>query len=299
MADIKQPHTGGPQGVERDEPTGQITTGHEWDGIKELDTPMPRWWLWTFYGTIVWALGYVILYPAWPLVHDATRGVLGWSSRGQVQEALVEAAQAQGGFRDRIASLSLEDIRQDPELLRFAQAGGRSAFQVNCSQCHGSGAAGSVGYPNLNDDEWLWGGTLEEIHATIVNGARFVGNDDTHVSEMPAFGDGVLDRAQIEQVANYVLSLSGSPHDAAKAEAGAPLFADNCAACHGDAGQGDASVGAPALNDQIWLYSGKLDAIVAQIQRPRHGVMPAWGHRLDPTTIKELALYVHGLGGGK
>ncbi len=299
MAQMKQPNDASAQdGRERDDVTGQVTTGHEWDGIKELDNPMPRWWLWTFYATIAWSLGYIVLYPAWPLVNDATRGVLGWSSRGEVQDNLARAADAQSVFKARIAELPLDEIRQDPELLRFATAGGRSAFQVNCSQCHGSGAAGFEGYPNLNDDSWIWGGTLDDIHTTIVHGVRFVGNDETRISEMPAFGD-MLDRDQIAATTQYVLSLSGSPHDAEKAAEGESVFADNCAACHGDAGQGEPSMGAPALNDAIWLYASTPQAIAAQIQKPRHGVMPAWGHRLDPTTIKELALYVHGLGGGQ
>ncbi len=289
----------GGSGVEVDEPTGQKTTGHEWDGIRELNTPLPRWWLWTFYACIAFALVYVVLYPAIPLVHSATRGLLGYSTRAEVEKSLTEAVDAQSANLQQIASMSVDDIAKNEDLTRFAVAGGRSAFLVNCVQCHGSGAAGSPGYPNLNDDDWLWGGTLDVIHTTITHGVRYVQDPDTRVSEMPAFGDGILDPQQIEQVANYVLSLSGSDHDAALAEQGKQLFADNCAVCHGDDGGGNHELGAPRLNDAIWLYSGTLKAIEAQITKPRHGVMPAWAQRLDPTTIKELALFVFSLGGGE
>ena len=292
--------TGAHEGVEIDQPTGQPTTGHVWDGIRELNTPLPRWWLWTFYATIAFAVVYVVLYPAIPLVHSATRGLLGYSTRAAVETSLVAAQDAQSANLQRIASMSLEDIAKDEELNRFAVAGGRSAFLVNCVQCHGSGAAGSVGYPNLNDDDWLWGGTLDAIHTTILHGIRYTQDPDTRVSEMPAFGaDGMLDAHQIEAVANFVLSLSGGEHDAALAEEGKQIFADNCAVCHGDDGGGNHELGAPRLNDAIWLYSGNKDAIIAQINKPRHGVMPAWAHRLDATTIKELTLFVHSLGGGE
>lgn len=274
------------------------TTGHEWDGIRELDTPLPRWWLWTFYATIVFAFVYVILYPAWPLVHGATTGVLGYSTRNSVEEALAQARAAQSANLERIASLSAEEIAADPDLKRFAVAGGRSAFLVNCVQCHGSGAAGASGYPNLNDDDWLWGGTLDDIQTTISHGIRFAGDPSTHISEMPAFGD-ILDRNQITAVADFVLSLSDAEHDPVLAAEGRQIFADNCAACHGDAGGGNRGLGAPALSDAIWLYGSDRNAIFAQIATPRHGVMPAWANRLGPTTIKALTLYVHGLGGGE
>src|SRR3954452_18745539 len=184
--------------IEHDRVTGTATTGHEWDGIKELNTPLPRWWLWTFYATIVWAIGYSILYPAWPLVHSATSGLLGYSSRGALTTDLDKATAAQAQWVDQIKSASLADIVKNPELLQFARAGGAAAFKLNCVQCHGSGAAGGNGYPNLNDDDWLWGGTLEQIHQTIENGVRFAGNDETRISQMPAFGAGVLTPKQID-----------------------------------------------------------------------------------------------------
>jgi cytochrome c oxidase cbb3-type subunit 3 len=286
--------------IEKDDITGTATTGHEWDGIKELNTPLPRWWLWTFYATVVWAIGYMILYPAIPLVSSNTKGVLGYSSRGAVEEAIGAAKAAQGEWLQKISASSLEDIVKDDGLLQFARAGGAAAFKVNCVQCHGSGAAGSPGYPNLNDDDWLWGGTLEQIHTTLQNGVRYSLNSDTRDSQMPAFGaDAILTPEQVSDVANYVVSLSGGESDAAAAARGQPVFAENCAACHGEKGEGNKDVGAPNLSDGIWLYGGDVKAVTAQVQRPRHGVMPAWSGRLDETTIKQLAVYVYSLGGGE
>lgn len=288
-----------PAGSEIDPVSGYGTTGHSWDGIRELNRPLPRWWLWTFYATIIWSVGYVIAYPSIPLIKGATAGLLGYSTRAEVARDLDAAQAAQSGNLLQIASLSLEDIRANADLSRFAASGGRSAFLVNCVQCHGSGAAGSPGYANLNDDEWLWGGTLEEIHQTIAHGVRST-DPDTHYSEMPAFGaDELLTRPEITSVAEYVLALSGQEHDATLAAAGQEVFANNCASCHGDTGGGNKDLGAPALNDAIWLFSGDRDAIVAQITKPRHGVMPAWAARLDETTIKQLTIYVHALGGGQ
>ncbi len=285
---------------ETDEITGTETTGHEWDGIKELNTPLPRWWLWTFYATIIWAIGYTVLYPAWPLVDGATRGVLGWSSRADLTSTLAGVEQEQSQYLTKINELSLGEIAQDPELYQFAVAGGRSAFAVNCVQCHGSGAQGFEGYPNLNDDSWIWGGTLDDIYTTVRHGIRYEADEDTRFSQMLAFGrDGMLDRTQINDVAEYVLSLSGQDHDAAAAQAGAAVYTDNCAVCHGDKGQGSRELGAPRLNDAIWLYGGDKASIVAQVNAPRHGVMPAWSGRLDPATIKQLVLFVHSLGGGE
>jgi cytochrome c oxidase cbb3-type subunit III len=291
---------GAEERIDVDPVTGQATTGHVWDGIRELNTPLPRWWLWTFYACIAFAFVYVILYPAIPLVHSATRGLLGYSTRNAVETSLDAAKAAQAGNLEKVASLSLGDIAKDDDLKRFAVAGGRSAFLVNCVQCHGSGAAGSRGYPNLNDDDWLWGGTLDAIHTTISHGIRYTQDPDTRISEMPAFGaDNMLDAHQIEAAANYVLSLSGGEHDAALAAEGKQIFADNCAACHGADGGGGREFGAPRLNDAVWLYGSDKASIIAQVTKPHHGVMPAWAHRLDETTIKELTLFVYSLGGGE
>ena len=283
-----------------DQISGIETTGHEWDGIKELNNPLPRWWLWTFYATVIWSIGYVILYPAIPLVTTATKGLLGYSSRAEVAQEIVEAKAAQSETLGKIETMSLEDIRSDDNLLQFAVAGGRSAFRVNCIQCHGTGAAGGKGYPNLNDDEWLWGGTLDAIRLSIVHGIRFEADEDTRFSEMPAFGkDEILTKEQIKDVTEHVLSLSGGDHDAEAAARGVEPYAENCAACHGERGEGDREQGAPALNNAIWLFGGDRDSIIETITYSRRGVMPAWGHRLDETTIKKLTLYVHSLGGGE
>jgi len=279
-----------------DEPTGTQTVGHEWDGIEELDTPMPRWWLWTFYITIVFAVGYVVAYPAVPMLRKGTAGTLGWSSRGQLAKEVGKQQAALAPMLSAVATVPIEHLPDNPTLMRAAVTGGRAAFKVNCVQCHGAGAAGSKGYPNLNDDDWLWGGDLKAIENTIIHGARQPGDAQTHVSQMPAFGAGILTAAQIDQVAGHVLSLSGKARDNA---AGAQLFAQNCAVCHGANGTGNRSVGAPNLADAIWLYGGKREDVAAQVANPQHGAMPAWGGRLDPVTIKMLAAYVHSLGGGE
>jgi cytochrome c oxidase cbb3-type subunit 3 len=281
-----------------DEISGVATTGHEWDGIRELDNPMPRWWLWTFYATIVWALAYAIAYPAWPLVRSATTGLLGYSSRGDVKAELAAASAAQAQFVDAVNAKTVGEIAADDKLREFAVAAGAAAFKVNCVQCHGSGASGGKGFPNLNDDEWLWGGKIDQIYQTIAHGARFAADDDTHASEMPPFGE-TLQPEQIRQVSAYVVSLSETPQDAALAAAGKQLFADNCASCHGDNGKGNQELGAPNLTDAIWLYGSGEAAIAAQVRSPRHGVMPAWGARLGDTTVKELTVFVHSLGGGE
>ncbi|WP_025030522.1 cytochrome-c oxidase, cbb3-type subunit III [Nitratireductor aquibiodomus] len=281
-----------------DEVSGVSTTGHEWDGIRELDNPMPRWWVWTFYATIVWSIGYTIAYPAWPLISDATKGVLGYSSRQELTTTMDAVSAEQADLRAAIAEKPLDEILADETLRRFATAAGDAAFKVNCSQCHGSGAQGSAGYPNLNDDDWLWGGDIEAIHQTIAHGVRFDGDDDTRFGEMPAFGD-ILSRDEIRQVAAHVVSFTATPSDPALAEAGAQVYADNCASCHGDAGEGDVTFGAPNLADAIWLYGSSEAQIAAQVRQPKHGVMPAWQERLGDPTVKQLSVYVHSLGGGE
>ncbi len=285
---------------EVDQISGTETTGHEWDGIKELNTPLPRWWLWTFYATCIWSLGYVIAYPAIPLIKGNTAGLLGYSSRAEVAEELVNAKIAQADLHSKIEASSLEEIRKDPDLLQFAVSGGRSAFLVNCVQCHGSGAAGSAGYPNLNDDDWIWGGKLEDIYVTLKHGVRFQWDDETRISEMPAFGrDEILDKDQINDISEFVLQLAGLEHNAEAASRGAEPYAENCAACHKDTGEGDREQGAPNLKDAIWLYGNSKTEIATQIARPRHGVMPGWVNRLDDNTLKKLTVYVHSLGGGE
>ncbi|WP_137151872.1 cytochrome-c oxidase, cbb3-type subunit III [Devosia sp. FKR38] len=282
-----------------DDLSGVETTGHEWDGIKELNNPLPRWWLWTFYGCIIWALVYTIFYPAWPMLSSATTGVLGYSSRADLAKTMSEVQVGNQAVVSKIAELPVADILADPELTRFASAAGESAFKVNCTQCHGTGAAGGPGYPNLNDDSWIWGGTIDAIYTTIAHGVRSTTDPDTRYNIMPNFGaDQLLDAASINTLADYVASLSGVEGGVNTPE-GAQLFTDNCAACHGEGGVGLTDLGGPNLTDAIWLYDGSLEAIKAQINKPRHGMMQAWSEKLDDTTIKELAVYVHGLGGGE
>ncbi|BBC72360.1 cytochrome c oxidase, cbb3-type subunit III [Altererythrobacter sp. B11] len=279
-----------------DEATGVETVGHEWDGIEELNNPLPRWWIWSFYATIVFAIGYCIAYPAWPLVDRATAGVLGWTSRGQLAKEMAVEDQRRAGTLAQLAILPIGKIQGNEQLMRAAVAGGRAAFKVNCVQCHGAGAAGSPGYPNLNDDDWLWGGDLNTIETTLLHGIRQPGDDETRNSIMPAFGDGFLTPQQIGALADHVLSLSGKAKDN---PAGAKLFEENCAVCHGSDGKGLRQFGAPNLADAIWLYGGTREDVIRQITQPRMGVMPAWSGRLDPATIKMLAAYVHSLGGGE
>jgi cytochrome c oxidase cbb3-type subunit 3 len=277
------------------------TTGHEWDGIRELNTPLPRWWLNVFYACVVWAIGYWLVYPAWPTLSGYTGGVLGWRSRAAVVEDLDGLKSLRAPMNDRIAAASLADIEKSPDLLSFARASGAAAFAVNCSPCHGAGAQGSPGYPNLNADRWIWGGTLAEIETTIAHGARWAADPQTHVSAMPAFGrDGVLDAGQISNVADHVRSLSGGkPEAGADLAAGAKIFAENCAVCHGETGKGSKAVGAPDLTTRVWLYGPTKEDIVRRVTVGGGGVMPAWSGRLDAPTIKSLAVYVHTLGGGQ
>ncbi|HKM62633.1 MAG TPA: cytochrome-c oxidase, cbb3-type subunit III [Acidisphaera sp.] len=280
--------------------TGRTTTGHEWDGLRELNTPLPNWWFYTFMATIVFALGMFVLMPAIPLWGTHTTGLLGYSPRAQVDRAVANIAAQRAVFMDRIAALSFDDIRKDPELLTMAQNAGRITFGINCQPCHGPGGEGRIGYPALGDDVWLWGGTVAQIQQTITHGIRSTDDPDTHQSQMPAFGkDGVLKPDQIQQVADYVMTLYGTPVAGANPAPGAQIFADNCAPCHGDKGQGNRDVGAAPLASHIHLYPGTRDEVVAQVTNPHHGVMPAWGKKLDPATIKSLTLYVHALGGGE
>jgi cytochrome c oxidase cbb3-type subunit 3 len=285
--------------IERDPVTGTETTGHVWDGIKELNTPLPKWWLYVLYATIVWSIGYWVVYPAWPTLVGYTHGMLGYSTRATYAQQAAAAADAQKIWLDRIASSSVEQIVQDPELFDFAQNGGKAVFAENCAPCHGAGGQGGPGYPILADDSWLWGGKLSDIEQTIRYGVRSA-HADTRTSEMPKFGvDQVLTSEQISDVADYVLSLSGGAVDPAVAERGAPLFAENCVACHGDKGVGNQELGGPALNDSIWLYGGDRQHIVAQITSPKHGAMPSWEGRLSDNWIKMLTVYVHSLSGGQ
>lgn len=284
-----------------DEVTGVETTGHVWDNdLCELNKPLPRWWLYVFYACVVWAFGYWMVYPAWPTLTGYTQGYLGYSQRAQVMSDVKEAKAAQETYRQGIANAAITDVKGKEDLFQFALAGGAAAFGDNCSGCHGRGAQGAVGYPNLNDDDWIWGGSLEQIEKSIAFGIRN-GHEQAHATPMPRFGlDGILEPAVISDVANYVRSISGTEQvDTAAAERGKATFAEQCAACHGEDAKGNVEMGAPNLSDAIWLYGSSQDAVTQSIVTGRGGAMPAWSTRLDPVTVKMLALYVHSLGGGK
>lgn len=278
------------------------TTGHQWDGIEELDNPMPRWWVWVFYATIVWGIWYTIAYPAWPMLTQATQGYLGSDMREDVAAEIKRFDDANADIKAKLAAAPLTGIAGNDELNQYATAAGAAVFKTWCAQCHGSGAGGvqGKGYPNLTDNDWLWGGDIEAIHTTISHGIRNTTDADARYSEMPKFGiDGLLDKTQIGQVVEYVLQLSGQEHDAALATAGQTVFADNCAACHTETGAGDRTQGAPALNDAIWLYGGDRATITATVHGARYGVMPSWTGRLSEDEIRAVATYVHSLGGGE
>ena len=284
------------------EPRQVETTGHSWDGIEEYNNPLPRWWVWVFYATIIWGIGYTVAYPAWPLITGATPGLLGASTRADVEVEIATVDKANAAIKDKLVAADLTAIGADPELAGYAERAGAAVFRTNCAQCHGSGAAGfeGKGYPNLLDDDWLWGGTMEDIHLTVTHGIRNTTDADARYSEMPKFGtDGILDETQITQVAEHVLAISGQEHDATLAADGATVFADNCAACHMEDGSGDRMQGAPMLTDAIWLYGGSREAIIETVTKARFGVMPNWNQRLSEDEIRAVAYYVHSRGGGE
>jgi len=286
-------------GKEVDAHSGTETTGHEWDGIKELNTPLPRWWLGIFYLTIAWSIGYWIVMPAWPTLTGYTRGVLDHSQRDAVTAEVAALKAARVKHEEALAGKSVAEIQADPDLLQFVMAEGRAVFGDNCATCHGTGGQGAKGYPNLNDDVWLWGGSLAEIERTITVGIRGI-HAETRQSQMPAWGrDNILKPEQVDDLTGYVLHLSGQRADPAAVARAAPLFKENCAACHGPEGRGQRKDGAPDLTDREWLHGGGRDEVYAQIWGGRNGVMPTWQGRLSPATIKALAVYVHSLGGGE
>ena len=294
-----------------DDVTGVETTGHSWDGLKELNNPLPRWWVWVFLITVIWSIWYFVVYPAWPVPGGATEGTSGYTQYKELSESQQEIVDRQAAYLERFEAADFEKIMNDPELYAFAMAGGKSAFKDNCATCHGTGGAGGKGYPNLNDDDWLWGGKLEEIHQTLEYGIR-AANLDTRMSQMPAFGkEGLLTRDQINDVVNYVLSLSGhkakAAHGSQEQEGdvvtafarGGQIFQQQCASCHGTDAKGLHEFGAPNLTDAIWLYGGDHDTVFETVYYSRAGMMPAWGKRLDENTIKQLTIYIHQLGGGE
>jgi cytochrome c oxidase cbb3-type subunit 3 len=275
------------------------TTGHVWDGIEEFDNPMPRWWLWVFYATIIWGIGYVIAYPAWPGINGATKGLLGWSSRANVAADIQSAEDKLAPINAKLEAAELTQITTDPELGPYSVSAGGAVFKTWCAQCHGSGAAGAIGYPNLLDNDWLWGGDIENIYATVKHGIRNEEDGDARYSEMPAFGDDYLEDDQIDAVVNYVMWLSGEAKDASVVAAGAEVFADECSSCHMEDGTGDRTQGAPNLADAIWLFGGDYDSIKETVTYSRFGVMPSWGNRLTEAHVRAVSAYVHQLGGGE
>ena len=288
-----------PTKIEKDVVTGRDTTGHEWDGLKELNTPLPKWWLYVLYGTIVWAAVWFVLYPSVPGVTGYFHGILGYSQRAAVDDDVRAVMAQRAGVMDKIKALSFADIRKDPELLAAANTAGRIAFANNCQPCHGAGGGGQPGYPALAAGAWIWGGSLDAIDQTITYGIRS-GDSQAREGQMPRFGaDGILKPEEIQQVADYVMTLFGSAETGKDVSAGKKIFAENCAICHGEDGQGDREKGAPRLASRVHLYGNDRATIVTQVTSPRMGVMPAWHTRLDEATIKSLALYVHSLGGGE
>jgi cytochrome c oxidase cbb3-type subunit 3 len=286
--------------AEKDVVTGVDTTGHEWDGIRELNNPLPKWWVYTFYATIAFSVLWWVLYPSWPWKTGYLGGVLGSNQRVDLERSVADARAAQAQWLDQIKAADTATIQGNPELLQFAVAGGEKQFKNNCAPCHGLGGAGQGAYPTLADDDWLWGGQIDQIEHTIRHGIRNGEDAEARDNAMPAFGtDALLEPKQIEAVTQYVLSLTDRASEPAAAEQGATIFAENCASCHGEKGEGLKEMGGPALNDAIWLYGGEPAQVAAQISRPKLGVMPHWQGRLDDATIKMLAVYVHSLGGGE
>lgn len=287
-----------------DDVSGVETTGHSWDGIKELNNPLPRWWLYVFYASIVWAIGYMIFMPAIPALPGTgmtnTLGLRGHSDRAIVAEQVQALHSERAEAASRLVTASLSEIETDMSLQQFALAMGESAFGDNCATCHGAGGRGAKGYPMLADDIWLWDGTLDGIEYTLRHGIRHTDDPDTRRNSMPAFGrDGMLTQKEIDDLVHYVVDLSGREADSAAVARAAPIFATQCVSCHGADGKGNRQLGAPNLTDHEWLFGGEPRDIQQTIYSARNAHMPAWQGRLDDPTIKALAVYVHSLGGGE
>ena len=284
------------------------TTGHSWDGISEYNNPLPRWWLWTFYACIVWGVGYSVAMPAWPIFQSgATPGLMGASTRADVQAEIDRYAAANKPVEEKLVAADLTQIANDPELADYTRNAGAAVFRTWCAQCHGAGAGGNKGFPNLLDNDWLFGGSIEQIYADVQHGIRDPLDPDTNpAAAMPAhLTDEILTQEQIDQVVQYVLQISGQTADAAAATEGATLFAENCVACHGEDAKGMVETGAPNLTDAIWLYGGDVATLTQTIQYGRAGVRPSWSYvpeggtaRLSEAQIRAVSAYVHSLGGG-
>jgi cytochrome c oxidase cbb3-type subunit 3 len=285
---------------ERDPVTGRETTGHIWNGIKELDTPVPRGVLMFLIVTHIWAIGWWFLLPAWPLGSTYTKGILGVDQRTTVEAMVAEGRRERASWMAKIETEPYEAVLADPALMETVRQTGNQLFGDNCAACHGRDGRGGAGYPNLSDDDWLWGGTPELIEATVRLGINST-HAESRVAQMLAFGrDGILDRNQVTNVAAYVYSLSHADFltykTAEQIAAGREVFAANCVACHGDDARGKRDLGAPDLTDNVWLYGGDMQTIVSSIYGGRTGHMPTWNDRLSDGEIRTLSLYVHDLG---
>ncbi|MEO1242589.1 MAG: cytochrome-c oxidase, cbb3-type subunit III [Pseudomonadota bacterium] len=283
-----------------DEHTGIETTGHSWDGIKELNNPLPRWWVILFWVSIVWSVFYWVLMPSWPGITGHLKGVRNHSERENVEVAMAALDEQRSEQMQRVLAVDdISEIENDPDLLQYAMVAGESIFGDNCATCHGGGGQGFVGYPNLVDDDWIWGGGFDAIQQTLHYGIRST-HPQTRYNLMQAYGrDGLLSGDQIDDLVEYVISLSGGEADSAAVERAAPVFAQQCTICHGADGRGDQAQGAPNLADAIWLYGGDRVSLQQTLYEGRGGVMPAWTDRLTDEQIKALAIYVHSLGGGE
>jgi len=279
----------------RDPHTGHQTTGHEWNGIIELNTPVPRVIYFFLAITVIFAVGYWILMPTWPIGTTYTKGLLGDDVRADVTESVKQAALQRAPWTSQIESKSFAAIAKDPALMNVVRETGRTLFGDNCAACHGREAKGNKGYPNLTTQSWLWGGSPEAIAETIRVGINST-HPDTRSSQMPAFGrDGMLQRPDIDKVVAFIRSLS-HPNDktiaADQATAGKEVFAANCASCHGEDAKGNQEMGAPDLTDAFWIYGGDVQSITNTVWGGRNGHMPTWEGRLTDLDRKILALYI-------
>lgn len=288
---------------ERDPHTGQMTTGHEWNGIKELNSPVPRVVWFFLIATFLYSLVYWVLMPAWPIGVTYTKGLLGIDQRDVVAAKVEAAHAAREPWAAKLRETDFAAIQADDGLMQIVREAGHPLFADNCAVCHGTRGTGGKGYPNLAANAWLWGGDAETLSETIRVGINS-GHDETRVSQMMAFGrDGMLNRNEILAVTTWLQALS-NPTLAAEADpaviaAGGTVFADNCAACHGDDARGVPEMGAPNLADDVWIYGGDRQAIFETIWHGRQGHMPHWEGRLSELERKILTLYVLDLAGAR
>lgn len=279
---------------ERDPYTGHMTTGHEWNGITELNTPVPRAVYFFLAVTTAFALVYWLLMPAWPLGTTYTRGLLGLDDRSNVAEELRRAASGREIWARRIESSDYQAIQSDEKLMDVVRNTGRTLFADNCSVCHGSDGRGGPGYPNLTGGSRLWGAAPDTVAETLRVGINS-SHPETRTSQMLAFGrDQVLSRTEIENLVTYVQGLSKqtNPEESAALAAGKETFAANCVSCHGEDAAGNPELGAPNLTDPFWIYGGDRQSIYTSIHQGRQGHMPHWEGRLTPLDRKILTLYV-------